>query len=1050
MWDCFLTRRACCLLASAVVSFAAEAQPYYFRHYGVENGLSNNTVFCSRQDKQGFMWFGTKDGLNRFDGYRFKHFHTNTGDENNLSVDFIYSLATDSEGRLWAGGHNGLFYFDSQKEKLVRIADSLDGINNLAVDRRGVLWFTSGPRLYSYHIQQKRLDNMLSLSALYIVSVCSLPDGRMCFALSTGEIALWNGKQMQRYDLFAHSPLPASKWISKLMLGQNNNVYVGTNSQGLKEFDLSTLTYKDVLTTNADKTTVFVRDILPFKQGEVWLATEAGVYIYNTTAKKFTNLRKRYLDPYSLSDNAIYSLSKDREDGIWAGTYFGGLNYVPQQNLSFQKYFPNYTANSITGSAVREICQDAKGNLWIGTEDAGLNRLNVKTGAVTHFYPNGTPYGIDYPNIHGLLADGNRLWIGTFEHGLDIMDIPSGRIVERYKAGLRPYELKSNFVVTMLKTRSGDIYLGTSNSLAKWTGQEGKFLTLEEIPFGSFVACLLEDATGTIWAATHDRGLFYFNPTTGEKGRYVNNPSDQNSLATNSINSIYLDSEGVLWMAMEGGGLGRLSQDRKTIRRFTTKNGMPSNTAFKVLEDDQKNLWVATSRGLVKMDRRTNSITVYTKENGLLNDQFNYNSGYKDSSGKLYFGSVHGMITFRPGEVHQSRFVPPVYITGLQIHNQDIEVGKDSDVLKESIVGTNKITLRYDQSSISFDFAALGFSSPEMTSYRYKLEGLDKDWTFLKSNRKVYFTNLQPGTYTFKVKASANNVWSQDETKLIIHVTPPWWATWWAYTVYFLGIAALLYFIVRTYHRMLMNKKERDIYEAKIEFFTNIAHEIKTPLTLIKGPVENLTEMTDALPEIKEDVSMMNRNTNRLVNLVSQILDFRQTEMKGFRLDFAPVAMNDLLQEVYTLFEPLAKKRNLQYTLSLPPAKVLTMADGEALIKIFSNLLSNAVKYAGKEVHVRLAPPDKKDAYLQIEVSNDGLLIPAEMKEKIFEPFYRLKQSSAQKGTGIGLALARSLTELHRGELFLADATKGMNTFVLRLPYTPVREPVISIKRLQS
>lgn len=1043
-------RRAFLFFASFVSFLMATGQPYYFRHYGVENGLSNNSVFCTVQDKQGFLWFGTKDGLNRFDGYRFKLFHTNTDDENNLSIDFIFSMVLDAQGGLWVGGQNGLYRFDAPQEKLIRVLDSMSNISNLVADGRGWLWFTSGSRVYRYHPVRKELDALPALSSLYITSVCRLPDGRMGLAQDNGFVSLWQGgATLLTYDVFAHSPAPASRWISKLVCGNKNNVYIGTSSQGLKEFDLTTLAYQDLLTSNAAKTTVYVRDILSFKQNEFWLATELGIFIFNTDTKSFINLRKKYLDPYSLSDNAIYSLFKDSEDGIWAGSFFGGLNHYPKRNLSFQKYFPDYSGNSISGSAVREICADGNGSLWIGTEDAGLNRLALKTGTITRYYPNGSPGSIDYSNIHGLLVNGNRLWIGTFEHGLNIMDIASGKVIQRYKAGPGEYDLKSNFIVTLLKTRSGDIYLGTSNSLSKWTGQDGKFTLAENVSSDAFVSCLLEDCEGTIWVGTHDRGLYYFNPVSGLKGRFMNEPANKNSLTTNSINALYEDGSGNLWLAMEGGGLCQLGKDRKTFKRFTTKNGLPSNVVFKVLEDDHKNLWVTTSKGLVKLDATRSKTTVYTKENGLLNDQFNYNSGYKDSTGKLYFGSVRGMVTFQPDETHQNSFVPPVYITGLQIHNKEIEVNKDTSVLKASVVCTDNITLRYDQSSISIDFAALGFSSPEVTAYSYKLDGLDKEWTYLKSNRKVYFTNLQPGTYTFKVKAAANGVWNKKETKLTIRITPPYWATWWAYTTYFLFAASLLYFIIRTYHRMLMNKKEKDIYEAKIDFFTNIAHEIKTPLTLIKGPVENLSDMTEELPEIKEDVATMDRNTTRLVNLVNQILDFRQTEAKGFALDFTPVSISAALQEVYITFEPLAKKRNLQYILSLPSAKVFTMADDEALTKIFSNLFSNAVKYADKHVHIWLLPPEKGDGNLQIEVSNDGLLIPTEMKEKIFEPFYRLKQTAKQKGTGIGLALARSLTELHNGQLFLAAGTE-MNTFVLRLPYTPVREPAKTAKRLQS
>jgi signal transduction histidine kinase len=428
---------------------------------------------------------------------------------------------------------------------------------------------------------------------------------------------------------------------------------------------------------------------------------------------------------------------------------------------------------------------------------------------------------------------------------------------------------------------------------------------------------------------------------------------------------------------------------------------------------------------------------VYTRANGLLNDQFNYHSGYKDSLGTLYFGSVKGMISFRPDDFTKSDFIPPLFITGFQVHNKELEINKDSSYLQQSIMYTDKITLPYDHSSFSIDFAALSFISPEMTEYSYTMNGLDKEWTYLKSNRKVYFTNLSPGTYVFKLRGATNGQWHKNSKELTISITPPFWATLYAYLLYAAAFIGVCYYLIRSYLHRIENKKEKEIYEAKINFFTIVAHEIRTPLTLIKGPVENLHEKIEELPEIKEDVITLERNTNRLVTLITQILDFRQTEKKGFSVDFTRVDITELVHEEYLNFIPVAKKRNLSYSIDLPQEHVFAMADEEALRKIFSNLSGNAVKYAANTVNMRLLPVAKESVSFTIEISNDGYIIPAEMKEKIFEPFYRLKETIKQKGTGIGLALARSLAELHNGRLYLKDTRDGLNTFVLDLPLSP-------------
>lgn len=482
------------------------------------------------------------------------------------------------------------------------------------------------------------------------------------------------------YDVFEHSPPAESKVIQKIVFDKKGSILIGTSTQGIKEFELAKLDYKDVLTYNPDKTTIFVHDILQVNNQETWFATESGIFIWNNTSGKFINLKKRYLDPYSLSDNAIYTLYKDTEGGIWAGTFFGGLNYFPHGYATFQKYFPDYSRNSINGNAVREICEDKSGNIWIGTEDAGLNKLNAKTGLVTHFKPTGSRESISYYNIHGLLAAKDELWIGTHHHGLDIMDINTGKVKKHYKAGSN--NLNHNFIVSLLQTRNGEIYLGTGNGICQFNRKNDYFLYPKGVAEGNSVSCLFEDYVGIIWVATQNRGLFYFSPLTGAKGHFQNEPGNENSLTTNSINSIYEDSNRNLWLATEGGGLCRLDAARKQFTRYTTKNGLPSNFIFKVLEDNKKTLWITTSKGLVNFDLAHGTTTVYTKANGLLNDQFNYNSGYKDKQGNLYFGSVQGMIKFNPDEFHRNKFIPPVYITGLQVQNKEIKVAKNSGISK--------------------------------------------------------------------------------------------------------------------------------------------------------------------------------------------------------------------------------------------------------------------------------------------------------------------------------------------------------------------------------
>jgi ligand-binding sensor domain-containing protein/nitrogen-specific signal transduction histidine kinase len=1027
------------LLLAALSGFIipAHAQSYYFRQYQVEKGLSNNSVFCSIQDANGFMWFGTKDGLNRFDGYSFKTYYVRNRDGSSLAKNHISSLALDKKERLWVGCQKGLYRYDDEQEALIPLFDTLPSVHDLFIDSQGQLWFVSGATLHRYNFSTKVLISFPVSSYFAVTAICETPDGSMWFASPDGYIHRFHRQReiFLAYSVFSNSAAPASRQIEKMLPDGKQGIYIGTINQGIKLFNYVTGDYKDVLTYNRDNTAIYVRDILRMSEKETWFATESGIFILDHLTGKFTNLKKNYLDPYSLSDNAVYTLHKDKEGGMWVGTYFGGINYYPKQYYSFQKYFPDYSDNAISGNAVREICEDRFGNLWIGTEDAGLNKLNRKTKRITRFEPTGTASSITHTNIHGLLVAGDSLWVGTFQHGVNILDIKTGKVKKHYAAGAGAHQLKSNFIVSMLQTRGGEIYLGTGSGVFRYNPKNDGFTHCEQAPATAFISNLFEDHAGTIWVGTHDRGIFFFNPITGKKGSFVNDPLNKNSLTSDNINAICEDSFNNLWIATEGGGLCKLDEERKIFKSYTTNNGLPGNFVFKVLEDNNKRLWITTSKGMVNMDPVSGKMTVYTKSNGLLNDQFNYNSGYKDAEGRLYFGSVRGMIAFNPGLFFKSTFVPPVFITGFQVNNKEVGVNKEEGALNRSIVYSKEITLGYEESSFSVDFAALSFTSPEMNEYSYKMEGLERDWTYIKSNRKVYFTNLEPGHYTFKVRGGSNGVWNTEVRSLNIIITPPFWATRWAYLVYIVLSACLLYYVVSSYHKMQENKKQKEIYQSNIEFFTSIAHEIKTPLTLIKGPVENLSEMVSDIPVIRDDVVTMERNTNRLINLVNQILDFRQTETKGFSLDFSTVNVNAILEEAYLTFEPFAKKRRLSYQVQLPSEEVSILADGEALNKIFSNLFSNATKYAKSKVKIELLPLHDNDAFLFIEISNDGFVIPNNMKEKIFEPFFRLKETLKQKGTGIGLALARSLVALHQGSLFLKEKDDDMNVFVVKLPY---------------
>ena len=663
-----------------------------------------------------------------------------------------------------------------------------------------------------------------------------------------------------------------------------------------------------------------------------------------------------------------------------------------------------------------------------------------------------TNTSIAYHNIHGLLVTGDSLWIGTFMHGLDIMNIKTGKIIRHYNAGPGLRDLKNNFIVTIFQTHSGDILIGTQNGLFKYNRPTDDFSPVPH--FESQIQTLWEDEEGTLWACTRGNGVIYCNPRLHKNGSLLYDGNDSNSLSSNYINGIYEDGKKNLWFATDV-GLCKFQKDKNKFTRYTTKNGLPDNLIFRILEDENNNLFVSTSKGLVCFNPQNGQIRTYTQSNGLLSDQFNYNSAFRDVDGRMFFGSGKGLISFKPGEFIKNTGIPPVYITGLEVNNREVLANMKNSPLHESIIYAKTISLPYDQSTLSIDFAALSYSVPEMNEYAYKMEGLDKEWTFLKSNRKLYYTKLAPGNYTFRVKGSnSSGVWNNNEARIDIRIYPPWWGSIWAYFLYACILSGIAFLLIKNYLNRVVEKnrrrfelldmeKEREIYHSKIEFFTHIAHEIRTPLTLIKMPLEKLIRKKNSNAEIAYNLKTMEKNTNRLIDLTNQLLDFRNTEMDKFSLNFVKTDISILLEETYNSFQLAAEEKDIIFKLELPGIALQAYVDPEALKKILSNLFNNAIKYAESKIITRLKNFNSDDRVFSIIIQNDGYIIPYDLKEKIFEPFYRIKETDTQPGYGIGLSLSRSLAELHKGVLDLSKPENGMNVFVLTLPIHQEREFIL-------
>ncbi|WP_290797903.1 ligand-binding sensor domain-containing protein [Flavihumibacter sp. UBA7668] len=1024
---------------------------HYFRHYQVEQGLSNNTVFAVVQDARGFMWMGTKDGLNRFDGYSFKVFRNNPDDGLKIGDSFIRSLYLDLSDTLYVGTRSGLYKYHAESESFNLLTSSKDEIRDIKKDGENNLWFIAGQTLYCLPNGTKRLQIYSSQRYFSATSLCIDKKRKLWIGTSDGRLFKYepDSNSFKLTTLSFWNTKAANRWIEKLYCNSNGKLLIGTASEGAFEYDPISGNTMPVL-RNQQVTDIFVRDFAEENDGTLWIATENGLFIRDKEGT-ITNLRKQLNNQYALSDNAVYSLYKDKEGGIWAGTYFAGINYYRWQYASFYKYLPGTEANTLSGQAVREICKDNSGQLWVGTEDGGLNCISPDGKTISHLKANGQPGNLSYNNIHGLLANGDQLWVGTFEHGVDVVDIKSKRVIAHYPNSL-DHRMESSFFVVLYRLKNGTLLAGTRRGLYHFNEESKGFEPVTAIPTNSFVHHLLETKDGSIWIATIGNGLYRMEDIRGKSVQMVHQPAISTSLPSNSITTVFQSADNKLWIGTEGGGLALYNDSTQNFRRFSIQEGFPSNTIFKILEDDNRRLWITTTKGLVCMSSEFSIIKTFTTANGLLSNQFNYNSGFKDADGNLYFGSARGMIRFHPDNFIAGNFMPDIHITGINIGGKEAGVGKE---LSKSILYSNKIKLRHNQSTFAIDFAALYFSAPEMTEYQYILEGLEDEWTILKANRRVYFTNLSPGNYTFKVKAAnSNGKWTPEPASLDIRIDPPVWASPLAYLVYATVIGFLVWFLFRTYHIAMANKaarqlemmeheKEKEMYQAKIEFFTNIAHEIKTPLTLIKAPMEQVLKKENEYPGISFELQMMNKNTARLLELTHQLLDFRKIETSGWPLQISPISLPDFLEERYLAFLPLANQKRIRFDHSIQLNKLILYNDEDALQKTIDNLLNNAINYGHRFIILKARLNNMEE--VEIFIENDGKPIPADQWDRIFIPFVRLKQDKSRPGSGIGLALAKSCTQLMGGSLQIIQSDPQLTVFKLVLPINPpVSNPINS------
>lgn len=1031
------------LFAACFTGQGSKKQDYSFRHLDTEKGLSQNAVLCILQDQQGFMWFGTKDGLNRYDGNKIKTYRNEAGNANSLINNTVWSLLEQPNGEMWVGTEKGISIFDPKTEQF-RFFDkpSQEGdyvdywVTDLELDKNGSVWIAAG-RLFCY-VSEK--DTLIRTNSSYSNARSFVVDNNNVWVATTLE-------GVHRYSIrdtmITEEPQQIyrtatnTEQTSVLLNYNNSHLLLGTFDDGMKMLDKRSGVISSYNIDESLNNDLYVRTIGLFSDGNIWIGTQSGLYIHDPVAGTATHLYHNLNDPYSLSDNAIYSLYEDKEGGFWVGTYFGGVCYYPKEYTYFKKDYPISNENSIIGERVSGICEDKYGNIWIGTEDAGLCKLDPATYQFEHFVPGKGEKGLNYENVHDVVADDDLLWIGTFSHGINLYNQKT-KEWKYYRKENDPKSIDNDDIFALYKDRSGNIWVGTSSSSYLYDRAADEFINLTPLQY-RFVSDIIEDAQGNIWFATYANGAYCYNPSTEEYTHYAYDADDPDGICHYKITYLFVDSKQRLWLASESRGICMFDDTTGKFIHYGVKDGFSNDVIYAIVEDDMGNLWLSTNAGLTRFNPDTKSIRIFTRSNGFTSNQFNYKSGFKDKTGRLYFGSMKGMISFKPSDFNQNDYVPPVVITDFkQLNNEEDN--------SQSITSKTPIELSYDQSSFSINFSALSYVAPEMNEYLYRMEGLEEQWNHLKQAREISYSNLSHGKYVFKVKGSNNDgLWNPKEDYLEIIVHPPFWLSTWAYIFYTLLVLLLVFYLMNYYKKRIEMKnhrnrilfetqKEKEIYHAKIDFFTNVAHEVRTPLTLIKGPLEYILKHETDEKERHSNLLVMQKNTDRLLSLINQLLDFRKIEAQAFSLSFTREDVSEILKSVYIRFKPSAERRDIRLELKGCEQPIYADIDKEALTKIISNLFTNAIKFAEHIIDVEIK--EMPDNRFSIQVRNDGPLIPAELKEKIFEPFFQVNRDEQvnNSGSGIGLALVKSQVELHKGEVYADIDENNLNLFVVELP----------------